>query len=66
MFFIDDGRHGCPTEDFLVMMVRENTGDRSWDADPRTSITLLNGFLYVSQTAEVHRQIEPLVARLRF
>ena len=48
------------------MIVRENTGDRSWDTNPRAGLTLRNGLLYVSQTPEVHREIEALVARLRF
>jgi len=48
------------------MLVRDNTGDRSWETNPSTSITLHGGRLYVSQTAAVHREIEALLARLPF
>lgn len=47
-------------------MVRENCGGRSWDEDPRASASLINGLLYVTQTARVHREIGELLPRLRF
>lgn len=63
---IDDGPSGCPTEEFLISMVRENTGERSWDDDPRASVSLINGLLCITQTARVHREIRELLPRLRF
>ena len=48
------------------MLVRDNTGDRSWDANPRAGLTLRNGLLYVTQTPGVHREIDALLARLPF
>jgi len=58
-----DGGHGCPLEDLLV---RENTGDRSWDTSPRAAIQLIDGRLYVTQTPRVLREIENLLRRLPF
>jgi len=60
----DDAMFGCPREDFLVMLVRENTGDRSWDASPQTSLFLSDGRLYVTQSPRVHREIENLLRQL--
>jgi hypothetical protein len=48
------------------MLVRDNTGARTWDTSPRTSISLSNGLLYVSQTPGVHREVETLLSRLLF
>ena len=48
----------------LVELVRENTGDRSWDSNPKVAINLVQGLLIVSQTSRVHREIEELLARL--
>ncbi len=53
-------------EDFLVMLVRENTGERSWDQDPRASIQLIDGRLQVLQTPRVHREIENLLRQICF
>lgn len=43
--------------EFLVTLVKENTGGRSWEAGS-ASLELLNGRLVVSQTPAVHREIE--------
>jgi hypothetical protein len=48
------------------MLVRENTGDRSWNNDPRVGVFLTNGLLYVTQTSRVQREIEDLLGRLPF
>lgn len=48
------------------MIVQSATGGRTWDTNPRASITLRNGLLYVTQTSAVHREIEALLARLPF
>jgi hypothetical protein len=60
------GPSGCPLEDFLVVLIRENTGDRSWDDDPRAAITLVNGMLQVTQTPRVHKEIENLLRNFCF
>ena len=49
---------GCSFGDTLVMLVRDHTGDKSWDNDPRTAINLSNGMLHVMQTPRVHKEIE--------
>ncbi|HVE42026.1 MAG TPA: hypothetical protein VNM14_19180 [Planctomycetota bacterium] len=66
IFCFDDAQLGCPREDFLVMLVRENTGDRSWDSSPQASLALSSGRLYVTQTPRVHREIENLLRQLPF
>ena len=48
------------------MVIQANTGDRSWDTNPRAAITLQNGLLYVTQTPGVHREIDLLLGRLPF
>jgi hypothetical protein len=62
----DDVARGCPLEDFLLMLIRENTGERSWDASPQASLAISGGMLYVMQTPRVHREIENLLRRLPF
>ena len=66
MLTIDDGLWGCSREELLVSLVRENTGDRSWDTSPRASISLIDGLLYVTQTPRVQREIENLLRQLPF
>jgi hypothetical protein len=61
-----DGPSGLISDDLLVDLVRSSTGDRTWDTNPRASMTLRNGLLYVTQTPGVHREIEALLARLAF
>jgi len=61
-----DGPAGLVDEDLLVMIVQSSTGGRTWDTNPRASITLRNGLLYVTQTPAVHHEIEALLARLAF
>lgn len=50
-------------EEFLVDLVINHTGGRSWD-DHRNSVTRLDGRLAVVQTSAVHREIERLLSRL--
>jgi hypothetical protein len=54
---------GC-FEDFLDVLLRENSGGRSWEDDRRVSLCNYDGLLFVTQTAAVHREIEALLARL--
>lgn len=63
---LDDGPAGCLTDDFLVMLIRNQTGDRTWETNPRAALSLRNGLLTVTQTPAVQREIEALLARLPF
>jgi hypothetical protein len=63
---IDDGPAGLMTDDFLVMLIKSQTGGRSWETNPRAALSLRNGLLTVTQTPAVQREIEALVARLPF
>lgn len=49
--------------DFLVELIRSNTGGRSWDGGKAT-IDLVDGRLVVSQTPAVHREIDALLRRV--
>lgn len=49
--------------DFLVELIRSNTGGRSWDSGKAT-IDLVDGRLVVSQTPAVHREIDALLRRV--
>jgi hypothetical protein len=53
------------TEEFITEMVKQNTGDKSWDENPNASITLTNGVLVVSQSKRVHEEIKRFVNLLR-
>jgi len=53
------------TEEFITDMVKQNTGDKSWDENPNASITLTNGVLVVSQSKRVHEEIKRFVNMLR-
>lgn len=49
--------------DFLVELVKDNTGGRAWE-NKNATITLQNGLLLVSQTPGVHREIKALLGKL--
>jgi type II secretory pathway component GspD/PulD (secretin) len=51
-------------DDFLIDMIRANTGSGSWDSNPRSAINLNNGMLVVSQTPSVLREIDVLLGLL--
>lgn len=51
-------------DDFLLTMVKTNTGLGSWDSNPHAVIDLHNGMLVVTQTPSVLREIESLLNRL--
>lgn len=53
------------TEEFIADMVRQNTGDKTWDENPNASLTLTNGILVVSQSRRVHEEIKRFVNLLR-
>ena len=49
--------------DFLVDLVKNNTGGRSWE-NGKATIDLVNGRLVVNQSAAAHREIDDLLRRL--
>ena len=53
------------TEDFITDMVKQNTGDKSWEENPNASMTLTNGVLVVSQSRRVHEEIKRFINLLR-
>jgi len=53
------------TEEFITEMVKQNTGDKSWDENPNASINLTNGVLVVSQSKRVHEEIKHFINLLR-
>jgi hypothetical protein len=53
------------TEEFITDMVKQNTGDKTWDENPNASINLTNGVLVVSQSKRVHEEIKRFVNLLR-
>jgi len=60
---IEEPRTMLP-DDFLVDMVKSNTGSGSWDSNPKAALSLNNGMLVVSQTPSVLREIESLLGLL--
>jgi len=53
------------TEEFITEMVKQNTGDKSWDENPNASITLTNGVMVVTQSKRVHEEIKRFINLLR-
>ena len=51
-------------DDFLIDMIKANTGNGTWDSNPRVALNLNNGMLVVSQTPSVLREIETLLGLL--
>lgn len=51
-------------EDFMLQLIKENTGSGSWDSNPRAAISMNNGILVVSQTPSVLREVERLLGLL--
>lgn len=54
-----------PPEFPIVDLIKAHTGGKAWDENPRTSLQLNNGLLFVRQTPEVIAQVRRLVAYLR-
>ena len=48
----------------MIQLIKENTGGGSWDANPKAAINLSNGYLVVSQTPSVLREVESLLGLL--
>ena len=63
---MDDGivEFGRSAAGFLLDLVTIQTGGSSWDEDSRTSITLSNGRLVVTQAPAVHLEITKLLKNL--
>ena len=53
------------TEEFITDMVKQNTGDKTWDENPNASINLTNGVMVVSQSKRVHEEIKRFINLLR-
>lgn len=62
--FLDEAPPPPVDEDFLQLLIKENTGAGSWDSNPRAAMTLTNCKLVVSQTPSVLREIETLLGLL--
>lgn len=50
--------------EFLVDLVKANTGGRSWESNPNAVIDLADGRLVVTQNPGVHREVEDFLRRL--
>lgn len=64
VFTLDEPR-SVITEEFITDMVKQNTGDKSWDENPNASMNLSNGVLVVSQSKKVHEEIKRFINLLR-
>ena len=60
---IDEPKTPIP-DDFLLDMIRSNTGNGSWDSNPKAAISLNNGMLVVSQSPSVLKEIDRLLGLL--
>jgi len=49
------------TDDFLLEMIKANTGGGTWDSNPKAALNLNNGTLVVTQTPSVLREIDHLL-----
>jgi len=54
-----------PAEFPIVDLIKAHTGSRTWDDNPKTSIRLEGGLLFVRQTPEVIAQVRKVVGFLR-
>jgi len=64
VFTLDEPKPPLIEEDFMIQLIKENTGGGSWDANPRAAIQLINGSLVVSQTPTVLREVEALLGQI--
>ena len=60
---VDEPKTPIP-DDFLLDMIRANTGNGTWDSNPKAALSLNNGMLVVSQTPSVLREIDALLGQL--
>jgi hypothetical protein len=55
----------APAEFPIVDLLKAHTGGKSWEENPRASLQLMNGLLFVRNTDEVIQQIRAVLAGLR-
>lgn len=60
---IEEPKTPIPDE-FLLDMIRANTGAGTWDSNPKAAVNLSNGMLVVSQTPSVLKEIDALLGQL--
>lgn len=60
IFTLEEPKTPIP-DDFLESMIKTNTGNGSWESNPRANMQLTNGSLVVSQSPGVLREIENLL-----
>ncbi|HLY08538.1 MAG TPA: hypothetical protein VKW04_04430 [Planctomycetota bacterium] len=53
--------HSVIPDDFLLDMIKANTGGGTWDSNPKAALNLTGGTLVVTQTPAVLREIENLI-----
>ena len=63
-FRLDEPKTILVSEDVITDLVMSNTGGTSWDEDPNVSLVLANGYLIVSHSPAVHREISKLLRKL--
>ncbi|HEU4338629.1 MAG TPA: hypothetical protein VFS19_01055 [Planctomycetota bacterium] len=54
-----------PKEFPIVDLVKAHTGSKSWDENPRASVQLMNGLLFIRQSDDVIAQVRRLLDTLR-
>lgn len=54
-----------PKEFPIVDLVKAHTGAKSWDENPRASVQLMNGLLFIRQTEDVIEQVRRILDTLR-
>lgn len=65
-FTLDEsGSESAITPDFIIDLIRQSTGGRSWDENPDASITQVQGVLIVTQSVRTHAEIRRLLQLLR-
>jgi len=64
-FQLEEEPKTAVTEEFIIDLVKGNTGEKSWDDNSSASITLMNGLLVVSQSKKVHEEVRRLLDLLR-
>lgn len=50
--------------EFLVDLIKSNTGGQTWEQNKNAAIQMTNGMLVVTQTGPVHREIKALLGLL--
>jgi hypothetical protein len=61
----EDAKNPVTDPDFLINMVRSNTGKDSWEANSKAAISIANGLMVVCQTPDVQEEISKLIGLLR-